>query len=58
MDPLLVNLLRTGRVPFWNQSKLYLLNAWLVLRFLYKTDNVSNPEQGQVTAISRLIAAH
>ena len=33
------------RLPHWNHIDLYLLNAWLIIRFLYQTNMCTNPEK-------------
>ena len=41
-DPLRVSILYNGSLPFFNQAKLYLLNAQLAMRFLHRTGCVTS----------------
>ena len=51
LDPLLVSLLKNGSLPFFNQAKLYMLNAWVVLRFLHRSGCITT--DGDVGDVNR-----
>ena len=51
LDPLLVNLLKNGTLPFTNQGKLYMLNIQLILKFLYAQKCITNPDPAHLSTI-------